>query len=42
MVGWHHGFIEHELGQILGDGEGQRNLVCLSPGVVKSQTWLSN
>ena len=31
MVGWHHGFVGHELGQILGDGEGQRSLVCCSP-----------
>jgi len=24
MVGWHHQFNGHELGQTLGDGEGQR------------------
>ena len=30
MVGWHHGFIGHELGQTLGDGEGQRSLMCCS------------
>ena len=31
MVGWHHQFDGHELGQIPGDGEGQRGLVCCSP-----------
>ena len=31
MVGWHHQFNGHELGQILGDGEGQGSLVCCSP-----------
>ena len=31
MVGWHHQFNEHELGKTLGDGEGQRGLVCCSP-----------
>ena len=31
MAGWHHGCNEHELGQTLGDGEGQRGLVCYSP-----------
>ena len=31
MVGWHHWFSEHELGQTLGDGEGQGNLGCCSP-----------
>ena len=30
MVGWHHQFIGHELGQTLGDGEGQGGLVCCS------------
>ena len=28
MVGWHHWFPGHELGQTLGDGEGQRSLAC--------------
>ena len=28
MVGWHHQFSGHELGQTLGDGEEQRSLVC--------------
>ena len=32
MVGWRHWFIGHELGQTLGDGEGQRSLVCCSLG----------
>ena len=28
MVGWHHRFHWHELGQILGDGKWQGSLVC--------------
>ena len=28
MVGWHHQFIGHELGQTTGDGEGQGSLAC--------------
>ena len=31
MAGWHHWCTEHELGQTLGDGEGQGGLVCCSP-----------
>ena len=31
MAGWHHRCNEHELGQTLGDGEGQGGLVCCSP-----------
>ena len=31
MVGCHHQFNGHELGQTLGDGEGQGSLVCCSP-----------
>ena len=31
MVGWHHKLNGHEFEQILGDGEGQRSLVCCSP-----------
>ena len=31
MVGWHHQFNGHELGQTLGDGEGQGSLGCCSP-----------
>ena len=31
MAGWHHRCNGHELGQTLGDGEGQRGLVCCSP-----------
>ena len=31
MVGWHHQFNGHELGQTLGDGEGWGNLACYSP-----------
>ena len=41
MVGWHHQFNGHELGQTLGDGEGQGNLVCCSPWGSKESdmTW---
>ena len=28
MIGWHHWFNGHDLGQTLGDGEGQGSLVC--------------
>ena len=31
MVGWHHQFSGRELGQTLGDGEGQESLVCCRP-----------
>ena len=31
MAGWHHQFNGHELGQTLGDGEGQGGLACCSP-----------
>ena len=31
MVGWHHRFNGHELGQTLEDGEGWRGLMCCSP-----------
>ena len=31
MVGWHHWFNRCELGQTLGDGDGQGSLVCCSP-----------
>ena len=31
MVGWHHRFNAHELGQTPRDGEGQGSLVCCSP-----------
>ena len=30
-AGWHHQFNAHELGQTLGDGEGQGGLLCCSP-----------
>ena len=44
MVGWHHRLNEHEFGQILGDSEGQRNLVCCSPWSHKEldMTWRLN
>ena len=31
IVEWHHRFSRHELGQTLGDDEGQGNLSCCSP-----------
>ena len=31
MAGWHHRCNGHELGQTLGDGEGQGGLACCSP-----------
>ena len=31
MVGWNHCFIGHELGQTLGEGEGQESLALCSP-----------
>ena len=30
IAGWHHQCNEHELGQTLGDGEGQGSLRCYS------------
>ena len=30
MIGWHHQFNAHELGQTLRDGEGQGGLACCS------------
>ena len=47
MVGWHHQLDGHEFEQALGDGEGQRSLVCCSPRglrVKESDTteWLNN
>ena len=35
MAGWHHRCNEHELGQILGDGEEQEGLACCSPWCCK-------
>ena len=31
MIGWHHRFNGYELGQTLGDSEGQGSLACCSP-----------
>ena len=44
MVGWHHQFNEHELGQTLRSSEGQRGLVCCSPWGLKESdtTWQLN
>ena len=33
MVGWHHRYNGHELGQTPGDGEGRGRLACCSPWV---------
>ena len=44
MTGWQHWCNGHELGQILGDGEGQGGLVCCTPwGRKESDTteWLN-
>ena len=35
MVGGHHQFSGHELGQTPGDGEGQGSLACYSPWACK-------
>jgi len=35
MVGWHHRFSGHGLGQTLEDGEGQGGLACCSPCVCR-------
>ena len=44
MVGWHHQFNGHELGQTPGDGEGQGSLACHSPWGCKEldTTWQLN
>ena len=44
MAGWHHRCSGHELGQTLGDGEGQGSLVCYSPWDHKEwdMTWQLN
>ena len=45
MVGWHYWFKGHELGQTLGDGEGQGSLACYSPWGPKeldTTWWLNN
>ena len=45
MVGWHHRCNGHELGQTLGDGEGQRGLACCSTWGHKeldTAGWLNN
>ena len=42
MVGWHHRLNGCEFEQAPGVGDGQESLVCCSPWVTKSRTWLSN
>ena len=39
MVGWHHGFNEHEFEQTPEDGKGQESLVCCSPWGHKGHEW---
>ena len=39
MAGQHHGCNGHELGQTLGDGEGQGGLVCCRPWGRKELDW---
>jgi len=41
MVGWHHQYYGHELGQTPGDGEGQGSLICFSSWVQEEldTTW---
>ena len=44
-AGWHYQCNGHELGHILGDGEGQRGLACWSPWCCKESDttgWLNN
>ena len=42
MVGWHHQLDGYEFEQAPGVRVGQGSLVCCSPWVTKSQTWLSD
>ena len=42
VVGWHHRFNGHELGQTLRDGEGQGALRAAVHGVSETQTWQLN
>ena len=45
MAGWYHGCNGHELGQTLGDGEGQGGLACCSPWGCRELDmtgWLNN
>ena len=45
MAGWHHRHNEHDLGQTLGDGEGQGPLACCRPWGRKewdTTGWLNN
>ena len=42
MAGWHHRCNGHELGQTLGDGEGQEGLVCCSSWGSQSRTQLGD
>ena len=42
MAGQHQQYNKHELGQSLGDGEGQGGLVCCSPRGHNSRTQLGD
>ena len=40
MVGWHHWYNAYDLGQTLGDSQGQGGLACRSPWGLQSHTQL--
>ena len=42
MIGWHHRLDGHEFEQAPGVCDGQGSLMCCSPWVAKSRTWLSD
>ena len=42
VVGWHHRLDGHEFEQALGDGKGQRSLVCCCPWGHKGRIRLSD
>jgi len=42
MVGWHQRLDGQEFEQTPGDSDGQGILACCTPGIGKSQTWLSD
>ena len=42
MVEWHHWLNVHEFEQTPGECDGLWSLVCCSPEIAKTQTWLSN
>ena len=42
MFGWHHRLNGPDFEKTPGDSEGQRNMLCCSLWITKSQTQLSN